>query len=85
MDVPLRLAGGAHLAYSRTGMVTLARVRSGGKQTVVIDQRETPKVGGLLAPLGTFDFAATGAVTVSNRDADGYVVIDAVQWFPAAK
>jgi len=49
-----------------------------GEKTVIINQRQEPQ------PLGVFQFAAgkAGSVTVSNKDADGFVVVDAVEWKP---
>jgi FAD dependent oxidoreductase len=51
-----------------------------GTSTTTINQRKKPD-GGFVS-LGTFRFEAgkKGSVTISNTDADGYVVIDAVQW-----
>jgi hypothetical protein len=49
-----------------------------------VNQREKPALDGRFVSLGTFDFAAgAGAkVEVSNAGADGYVVVDAVQFLP---
>lgn len=48
-----------------------------------IDQRKKPPIDGLWLSLGTFRLAAgDNTVTVSNRQVQGYVVIDAVQWLP---
>ena len=49
-----------------------------------VNQRKTPPIDGLWVSLGTFQFekGKGGSVTISNDGADGYVVIDAVQWLP---
>lgn len=53
-----------------------------GKKTVHVDQRKEPAGDAAFVSLGTYDFKADApaAVTISNADSDGYVVIDAVQW-----
>jgi hypothetical protein len=50
----------------------------------VVNQREKPALDGRFVSLGTFDFAAgaVAKVEVSNAGADGYVVVDAVQFLP---
>jgi hypothetical protein len=52
-----------------------------------VDQRKKPPIDGLWVSLGTFEFekGKTGSVTISNDGADGFVVIDAVQWIPVKK
>ena len=47
---------------------------------MVINQRKE------LQPLGVFNFEAgeTGSLTVSSKDADGFVVVDAVELTPVA-
>lgn len=47
-----------------------------------VNQREASKDGGSFYLLGVFEFGQYGSVTVSNEGADGYVVIDGVQWLP---
>jgi hypothetical protein len=49
-----------------------------------IDQKKKPPIDGLWISLGTFHFekGKGASVTVSNDGADGFVVIDAVQWVP---
>jgi hypothetical protein len=70
---------------NRGSKVAVEVEHAGGKQTLSINQRETPSIETLFATLGTFEFGKTGAITISNREADGYVVIDAVQWIPAGR
>jgi FAD dependent oxidoreductase len=75
------------LAYppnsNRASKVTVEVEHAGGKETLTLNQQQPPKIDGLFVSLGTFAFAEAGAVTVANRGADGYVVLDAVQWLPA--
>ncbi len=77
------------LAYppnsNRSSKIVVEIEHAGGKASVTISQKEVPKIDGLFSALGTFDFGTTGAVTIANRGADGYVVIDAVQWLPAGR
>jgi hypothetical protein len=66
---------------NRSTKVTVTVTHAGGTERVTIDQTKRPAE--LFVPLGTFDFAAgPAAVVVTNAGADGYVVIDAVQWLP---
>ena len=52
---------------------------------MMVDQRKPAPISGAWVPLGTYCFEAgkAGYVEIGNRDADGHVVIDAVQWLPA--
>lgn len=52
-----------------------------GTATIAISEK-APPIDGLWISLGTHEFTAgkPAVVTVSNKEADGYVVIDAVQW-----
>ena len=78
------------LAYqpnrNRSSAVQVEVFHAGGIWSGKINQREKPPVDGLFMSLGNFDFAAgqPAAVVVTNREADGYVVVDAVQWLPDA-
>ncbi len=67
---------------NRSSAVAVDIEHAGGKSAVKIDQRTAPAPDQLFHSLGVFDFAAgqPAAVTISNANADGYVVIDAVQW-----
>lgn len=57
-------------------------VHASGQQELQVNQRQKPPVDALWLSLGKFDFGETGTVTISNRDADGYVIADGVQWLP---
>jgi hypothetical protein len=54
---------------------------------VKVDQKKKPPIDGVWVSLGTFEFekGKAGSVTVTNDGANGFVVIDAVQWVPAKK
>jgi hypothetical protein len=56
-----------------------------GKESIAVNQQKAPPIEASFISLGTFDFTTTdpAAVVVSNAGANGYVVIDAVQWVPA--
>jgi hypothetical protein len=58
-----------------------------GNQAFTVNERLLPPEDGLFLPLAVFEFQAgtPAVVTVSNRDADGYVVVDAVQWIPVPR
>ena len=51
---------------------------------VKVNQRKPPPVGGAWVSLGTFQFTKgkSGYVEISNKEVDGHVVADAVQWLP---
>ncbi|MCA9064588.1 MAG: FAD-dependent oxidoreductase [Planctomycetaceae bacterium] len=64
---------------------TRVEVHSGAAVTaVIVDQRKAPQGEDHFESLGCFEFAADtpAVVVVSSAGADGYVVIDAVQWQP---
>lgn len=55
-----------------------------GATTLMINQQKTPPLNGVWLSLGTFAFAkgTGGKLTITNKDVNGYVIIDAVQWLP---
>jgi len=55
-----------------------------GVASIKVNQKQTPKIDGAFISLGAFRFekGTKGYVKIRNNDADGYVVIDAVQWIP---
>jgi hypothetical protein len=74
------------IAYSPNGnratnVPVLVRF-AGGEKVIKVDQQKVPPIDGLFISLGTFEFSAKepAVVIVSNKEADGYVIIDAVQW-----
>jgi hypothetical protein len=67
---------------NRATNVSVSVIHSDGAAKATVNQRMKPD-GGFVV-IGTFRFEAgkKGSVTISNTDADGYVIIDAVQWMP---
>jgi hypothetical protein len=80
----VRLAYTPHANRSTKTVVEIEH--AGGRQQRTINQRQAPSIDGNFVSLGTFEFAAgkPAVVIVTNRGADGYVIIDAVQWLKAA-
>jgi hypothetical protein len=70
--------------HNRATKVPVTIVSADGEKTVTVSQREDVLVNGVPRALGVFKFAAgkSGSVTISNADADGFVVVDAVQFVP---
>jgi FAD dependent oxidoreductase len=70
---------------NRCSKVQIEVQHAGGTNNVIVNEKLAPPIAGLWFSLGEFEFAADkpAVVTVSNKDADGYVVIDAVQFLPA--
>ncbi|MES2709660.1 MAG: FAD-dependent oxidoreductase [Verrucomicrobiota bacterium] len=66
---------------NRATNVPVTVTTAAGPLTVTVNQRKPAAENGLFFPLGTFDLpAGAAAVEISNAGADGFVVIDAVQW-----
>jgi hypothetical protein len=78
----VRLAYTAH--ENRASNLPVAVHHAEGIETIELNQRLPPPIDGLFISLGTFEFSRglPAAVVVSNRETDGHVVIDAVQWLP---
>ena len=77
------------LSYStdenRATNATITIVHADGTTRLEVNQRKKPALANGFTSLGTFRFieGKAGSVTIGNDKADGYVVIDAVQWLPA--
>ena len=58
-----------------------------GENTVRVNQREECLAAGVPRALGVFAFEAgkAGSVTISNSDADGFVIVDGLQVVPVAE
>jgi hypothetical protein len=67
---------------NRASNVSVEVHHAGGQSTVIVNQKHQPPIDDLFVSLGKYEFHADkpSAVVVSNRNADGYVIIDAVQW-----
>ncbi|EDL60405.1 FAD-dependent oxidoreductase [Gimesia maris] len=69
---------------NRSSQVKIKLQHAGGTETRTINQKKLPPLEGLFISLGEYDFTPDqpAVVEVSNAGADGYVIIDAVQWIP---
>ena len=69
---------------NRASNVSVTVVHADGKTRLKIDQRKVPPIDRAFVSLGVFRFekGTAGYVEIGNTAADGYVVIDAVQWLP---
>lgn len=87
-DLKLAKEYEVRLAYSansnRASRVPVTIRYADGEKLVFINQRLKPPVDNLFISLGRYRFneGRTGAVSVSNRDTDGHVIVDAVQFLP---
>jgi len=78
------------LAYTpsanRATNVPVTILHRNGSTTVTLNQQRPPQIDGITAAVGSYDFDADhpAVVVVSTEGADGYVVIDAVQFLPVA-
>jgi hypothetical protein len=87
-DLPVAGMYEVRLSYSpnpnRATNVPVTITYADGKTTVQVNQRRAPTLNRTFVSLGRFRFAKgrSGSVEVGNQDADGYVLIDAVQWLP---
>lgn len=76
------------LAYSpssnRATNVPVAIQSAEGETTVVVNQRKAPTEDKAFSAIGVFRFTPDqpAAVVISNKGADGYVILDAVQFIP---
>lgn len=55
-----------------------------GMTNAILNQRMKPQQK-TTTSIGVFDFATTGTVTISNKNTDGHVILDAVQFVPVKK
>lgn len=76
-DVRLLFSTGGN----RASNVPVTVEHAGGKKTITVNQKESPKSGFFLS-LGKFRFEKDkpAVVTISNEGTDGYVIADAVQF-----
>ncbi len=83
----LKEAGSYEVQFSfpdnpnRASNVPVTVYHQGGETTVTVNQKESKEDGESFVSLGTFNFPkGTAKVVISNKGANGYVVVDAVQW-----
>jgi hypothetical protein len=85
-DLPAAGRYEVRLSYTanpnRATNVPVTIVHAEGRVTVKVNQRQPPKLDWAFVSLGKFRFEKdkSGFVEIGNKDVDGYVVIDAVQW-----
>ncbi len=72
---------------NRSSQVNIEIQHRDGKTMRQINQKELPPLDGIFISLGKYEFTPDqpAVVQVTNLDADGYVIIDAVQWLPISK
>lgn len=75
-EVRVSFGGGEGLARTAPYRVRHAE----GETRLSIDQSQKPTIRGLWFPLGRFTFDTTAEVSLSNKDAQGWVIADAVQF-----
>ncbi len=74
------------LAYAhnpnRASNVPVTISHAGGTKTMTVNQKQKPAIDELFVSLGEYEFNADApaAVTISNQDTNGHVIVDAVQW-----
>jgi hypothetical protein len=67
---------------NRASNVPVTVLHAAGPTELRVNQRQAPAIDGLFQSLGTFDFADSATVIVATTGADGYVIVDAVQFLP---
>lgn len=65
---------------NRATNVPVTITHAGGESEATLNQRKSPAIEGLFTSIGNYRFEKEGKVTITNRGADGFVVIDAVRW-----
>jgi hypothetical protein len=70
---------------NRATNVPVTVTHADGKTEVKVDQKKAPPVEKAFVSLGVYRFekGTGGFVEITNRDANGHVIIDALQWLPA--
>lgn len=76
----VRIAYGANANRATNVPVTITH--ADGESIVKVNQRKQPAIDRLFESVGTYEFTADKDYTVeiTNNDADGFVIADAVQW-----
>jgi len=71
-------------ASNRATNVPVVIHHAGGETKVTVNQRKAPTLDRAFVSLGMFHFdkGRSGYVEIRNTDANGHVIIDAVQWLP---
>ncbi|WP_298869371.1 FAD-dependent oxidoreductase [uncultured Gimesia sp.] len=71
---------------NRSSKVKIKLIHASGEAEQTINQKKIPPLDGVFISLGEYEFSPdqTAVVKVTNANADGYVIIDAVQWIPVS-
>lgn len=69
---------------NRASNVPVAISTKDGEKQATIDQKKAPAIDGTFVSLGRFEFGEEASVTISNKDTNGHVTIDAVRWLPVS-
>ncbi|QDT07556.1 Xanthan lyase precursor [Rubripirellula lacrimiformis] len=73
----------AYVANSnRATNVPVIVSHQGSVTETTVNQRIKPDIDVVFASVGTYQFDASGKVTIVNKDTDGHVIVDAVRWIP---
>jgi hypothetical protein len=85
-DTDAVLKGFEASGHTTPGYVGDAYRHDGGEERVFVNQKLKPKGDGPFHVIGVFQFSAgrNGWAEISNAGTDGHVIVDAVQWLPAA-
>ena len=78
-EVRVTFGGGSGLARAAQYEVTHAD----GQTRLLVDQTVQPAIGGLWQKIGEFEFGETATLRLTDENADGFVIADAVQFLPA--
>ncbi|MGJ8725209.1 MAG: FAD-dependent oxidoreductase [Roseibacillus sp.] len=66
-------------ASNRASNVPVTIQHAKGETHLTLNQKEPAEIEGLFTKLGTFSFKKSGTVTISNKDTNGHVVVDAIR------
>ena len=67
---------------NRASNVPVTVVHFDGESVVTVNEKKEPQIDGVFEFLGSYEFGEEAVVTISNKDTDGYVVVDGLQFVP---
>ncbi|MBX3739511.1 MAG: FAD-dependent oxidoreductase [Akkermansiaceae bacterium] len=67
---------------NRADNVPVTIAAKDGEKQATLNQKKAPAIDGSFTSVGRFEFDGEGSVTITNKDTNGHVVIDAVRWMP---
>ncbi|MEM7479191.1 MAG: DUF1553 domain-containing protein [Planctomycetota bacterium] len=77
-ELRVSFGGGSGLATKAKYLVKHAE----GESKLVVDQSVKPSIDGLWQPIGQFEFGKSAEVQLTDKDAGGHVIADAIQLVP---